>query len=280
MSGFRIDLGVVDPDAAGSYLAGVECDGATYHRGATARDRDRLRQHVLETLGWRILRIWSTDWWTNASREGDRLHEQLGDVLKRGRALRAELQGPASMSEALAEETGLTAGGELATVLPDSVSLSETSPAPEKFYDPAYRDTLAVLVLKLLREEGPLRENRLVQAIARLHGFSRAGREIRDRVMAVVPATSTLTNEGIGRFVWPPGVNPYSWDTFREPAAGEAVDPAEIPLPELIVLARKCMTPGITEETVLIAMRDACGLQRLRETARSRCVEALAAVRN
>ena len=57
VSGFRIDLGVVDPDASGAFLAGIECDGATYHRGATARDRDRLRQVVLEGLGWRILRI-------------------------------------------------------------------------------------------------------------------------------------------------------------------------------------------------------------------------------
>lgn len=61
-SGFRIDLAVVDPRAPGRYLLGVECDGATYHSSATARDRDRLRQEVLESLGWRICRVWSTDW--------------------------------------------------------------------------------------------------------------------------------------------------------------------------------------------------------------------------
>src|SRR5262249_44425921 len=61
-SGFRIDLAVVDPCAPGRYLLGVECDGATYHSSATARDRDRLRQEVLESLGWRICRVWSTDW--------------------------------------------------------------------------------------------------------------------------------------------------------------------------------------------------------------------------
>jgi hypothetical protein len=68
-SGFRIDIGVVHPDHPGTYLVGVECDGATYHSIPTARDRDRLRQHVLEGLGWTILRIWSTDWW--ADREGE-----------------------------------------------------------------------------------------------------------------------------------------------------------------------------------------------------------------
>lgn len=62
-SGYRIDLAVVDPQRPGSYLLGIECDGATYHRGATARDRDKLRQSILEGLGWKLHRIWSTDWW-------------------------------------------------------------------------------------------------------------------------------------------------------------------------------------------------------------------------
>ena len=48
---YRIDLGVVDPKQPGRYLLGVECDGATYHRAATARDRDKLRQAILEGLG-------------------------------------------------------------------------------------------------------------------------------------------------------------------------------------------------------------------------------------
>jgi very-short-patch-repair endonuclease len=61
-SRFHIDLAVVDPSKPGRYLLGIECDGATYHSSATARDRDRLRQDVLEGLDWRICRVWSTDW--------------------------------------------------------------------------------------------------------------------------------------------------------------------------------------------------------------------------
>ena len=65
VSKFRIDLGVIDPDAPGDYLAGIECDGATYHSSPSARDRDRIRQLILENLGWKILRIWSTDYFIN-----------------------------------------------------------------------------------------------------------------------------------------------------------------------------------------------------------------------
>jgi very-short-patch-repair endonuclease len=72
-SGYRIDLAVVDPAVPGRYLLGIECDGATYHRAATARDRDKLRQIILEGLGWKLHRIWSTDWWHDADKEMEKL---------------------------------------------------------------------------------------------------------------------------------------------------------------------------------------------------------------
>jgi len=55
-------LAVRDPEVPGRYLIGIECDGAAYHSASTARDRDRLRQTVLESLGWQLERVWSTDW--------------------------------------------------------------------------------------------------------------------------------------------------------------------------------------------------------------------------
>lgn len=89
-SAFRVDLAVVHPDAPGCYLTGIECDGATYHRSATARDRDMLREHVLRGLGWEILRIWSTDWWVDTKGTLDRVCKQLDDLLVVSRAKRAE----------------------------------------------------------------------------------------------------------------------------------------------------------------------------------------------
>ena len=85
VSGFRVDLGVVHPDYAGRYLAGIECDGASYHSSATARDRDKVRQAVLEDLGWTILRVWSTDWFRNPPTVADRLHVKLVQLLEADR---------------------------------------------------------------------------------------------------------------------------------------------------------------------------------------------------
>ncbi|MCG5500459.1 DUF4011 domain-containing anti-phage protein Hhe [Ectothiorhodospira lacustris] len=69
VAGFFIDVAVIDPGNPGRYLMGIECDGATYHSAKSARDRDRLRQTILERLGWRIRRIWSTDWFKNPQGE-------------------------------------------------------------------------------------------------------------------------------------------------------------------------------------------------------------------
>jgi very-short-patch-repair endonuclease len=89
VSGFRIDLGVRHPDHGGLYLAGVECDGASYHSSATARDRDKVREQVLRGLGWNILRIWSTDWWFNAEEAIERIHLALNEALALSRAAAA-----------------------------------------------------------------------------------------------------------------------------------------------------------------------------------------------
>lgn len=65
VAGFFIDVAVRDPGKPSRYLMGIECDGATYHSAKSVRDRDRLRQTILERLGWNIRRIWSTDWFKN-----------------------------------------------------------------------------------------------------------------------------------------------------------------------------------------------------------------------
>ena len=72
-AGFRIDLAVVDPSDSGRYLVGIECDGESYNSSPVARDRDRLRQQVLEGLGWHIYRVWSTDWYRNRGESEKRL---------------------------------------------------------------------------------------------------------------------------------------------------------------------------------------------------------------
>jgi len=79
---YRIDLGVKHPKYPYGYLMGIECDGATYHSSKSARERDVIRQQVLEGLGWRIYRIWSTDWFSNPTQEFEKLKNYIETLLK------------------------------------------------------------------------------------------------------------------------------------------------------------------------------------------------------
>lgn len=80
-SSFKIDLGLKKPNSS-NYVLAIECDGATYHSSKTARDRDRLRQDILEQMGWRFYRIWSTDWFKNKKAEKERLLNAAKDAIE------------------------------------------------------------------------------------------------------------------------------------------------------------------------------------------------------
>ena len=81
-AGYKIDLAVVDKDDANRYVLAIECDGATYHSSSLARDRDRLRQEVLEGLGWKFHRIWSTDWYHVNKTAKQRLLDAVEEAMK------------------------------------------------------------------------------------------------------------------------------------------------------------------------------------------------------
>lgn len=80
VAGYFIDLGVRERDGNGDFILGIECDGATYHSSKSARDRDRLREEVIRSRGWRLHRIWSTDWFLNQQHEEDRLRLILREI--------------------------------------------------------------------------------------------------------------------------------------------------------------------------------------------------------
>ena len=80
-SGFRIDMAIKHPTQNGKFAIGIECDGASYHSSRTARERDRLRQIVLEDMGWTIYRIWSTDWIKNLKSEEEKLVKAIDTAL-------------------------------------------------------------------------------------------------------------------------------------------------------------------------------------------------------
>jgi very-short-patch-repair endonuclease len=119
VAGFFIDLGVRHPVKAGTFLLGVECDGASYHSGRSARDRDRLRQEILENLGWNIHRIWSTDWFKSRESEIKRLLRRIEELLENDPTYRQE-QEKASRTKSLRQRLITLREMELIAAFPDT----------------------------------------------------------------------------------------------------------------------------------------------------------------
>jgi very-short-patch-repair endonuclease len=229
VSGYRIDIGVVDPRAPGRYLLGVECDGRTYHSGATARDRDRLRQHVLEGLGWEVYRIWSTDWWLDPAEPMRKLLVRLEQLVTEDAP---EVEESLPVSE-VAPVAAPVLPGEPESQLhakqfsPDevaSVALKEYRPAdlaggkPSLFYEAGSKAILRKQLSTVINDEGPVAESMVFKRIARAWDLARTGRRIEELLRSLVPKHVPVTKDG-GVFYWPEGMTPNDWEDFRVPGA-------------------------------------------------------------
>jgi len=228
-SGYRIDLAVVDPRAPGRYLVGIECDGRAYHSGATARDRDRLRQHVLESLGWRIHRIWSTDWWLDPERELHKVTQLLQSLLEAGEEERDEPLVVETQESAVDEKTGpidfhespmTDAPIAAATTVelrspPVYAQASISAGDPIKFYEHSASAELAHHLQLIVDTEGPIAEALLFKKVARAWGLERTGSRITERLKRLVSGSVVRTTEEGTVFYWPTGSKPDAWSIFR-----------------------------------------------------------------
>jgi very-short-patch-repair endonuclease len=172
--GFRIDLALVDPERPGRYVLGIECDGATYHSSATARDRDRLRQEVLESLGWTICRIWSTDWVRDPRRQVARVLEAFDrarntspiDEKTPPRASEPQRRTPTTTNE---NGNGKDSGSH-----PQQFNFSDIDDVPSDLVDQ--------LLVEVLGQNGATPTDDLTRATARRLGFTRTGNKISQRL--------------------------------------------------------------------------------------------------
>jgi hypothetical protein len=180
-AGFRIDLGVRHPDRPGQYLLAVECDGAAYHAALWARERDRLRQDLLENLGWRFHRIWSTDWFHHRSREIQRLSAALNQARLaardgiRVRGANDRAVKPTVVAQDAAPE--LIEIDHLALSAPPYVR-AELSVRSNLEPHEAPIAQLADLVMKIVEIEGPIHIDEVARRITSTFGKSRAGNRI------------------------------------------------------------------------------------------------------
>ncbi|MBU9723340.1 MULTISPECIES: DUF3320 domain-containing protein [Bacillaceae] len=199
-AGFFIDLAVVDPESPGRYLLGIECDGAAYHSARSARDRDRLRQEVLEGLGWTIHRIWSTDWFRHQDRELKRVVEAIekAKIYAKANAVPVKKTKPTNkgVQEISRDETAEKA---TSSVVPYEMADLDISLNGEEIHNiPA--TILAEWVLEVVKVESPIHVNELMKRICHAVGIRRVGTRIQQRFEDVLNDCEEVVRKD--DFIW------------------------------------------------------------------------------
>lgn len=272
-SSYRIDIGVREHEDPDRYRLGIECDGATYARAHTARDRDRIRHEVLGRLGWHLERVWSTDWWSDAEREVRRLtdavavtrrttagapnatHEDAADSEKvdTNNAASADERSRARPErfERAAPQSAPTADGEVPRAGSPYPGSSEGNAVGDSdaFYDSASDARLVACLTEHLDREAPLHVDRLTRLVAEQFDIDRVTQRVQTRVLealASMEPTPTLADD----FVWHAEQDPDDYRGFRTASSdddvnrsAEEIPPIEIANAAEWLLARQISLP-------------------------------------
>lgn len=244
VSKFRVDLGIIHPDHPGEYLAGVECDGATYHGSPSARDRDRVRHGILENLGWRLIRLWSTDYFQDHEAAISKVHIRLNEILETDRN-RTEFKAEKAASSPQSSKvfgSGLvienTSNND--DVKNDSHVALSCVYDHARYFEDDYKLTLIEIAKGILVEKNGITMHELALDIANLHGLSRTSRKQVQHLVRLVEPWCGIKQIGDHQpVVW------LSRENIVDEMEWRGLDPwgdergwAEIPYPEAKGLAR------------------------------------------
>lgn len=266
VAGFFIDLAVPHPEQPGRYLLGIECDGAQYHSSRCARDRDRLRQQVLEDRGWTIARVWSTDWFRDPDRQTKKLVDALAAVRAKPHGARPIARKPEPQPELARHAPASVAPPPL---LARYVEASFATPATP-IHD-LRRDDLAEIVWRILEVEAPVHRDEIAKRITSLWGLSRTGGRIAgavDDALHLLQSRKRTLAEG--DFFSIPGKRVIPRD--RAGAASTSLRKAEyLPSAEIHAALRTAVSSnqGIDEERLLVEALHLLGFKTIGQQVRA-----------
>lgn len=292
-SGYRLDLAVEDPETPGRYLLGIESDGPGYRSGRTARDRERLRQEALQRLGWKLHRVWSSDWVRDSQGELD----QIARMVEESRAEALCIVAEKAVAEAEAPEMSVSGTPEEGDeVLVPAVPVAAAS-APACMHGQPYkrvawsdhRDLIARFkahpeeavreaVEQVVKEEGPVHPLIVHDRLKELTKVAGSRKRSLDLGKCVSEAAADLTSQGRvltdGTFLWPLGMDTPPLRTTPGPERRELwyVCMKEVELAVMSVVE----DAGAVEEKALVTRTAAIyGYRRPSPEARSRIHEAV-----
>jgi len=222
VSSYKMDLAVKDPEDPQRYLIGIECDGLMYLQAHTVRDRERIRQEILQNLGWNLVRIWSTDWIKNPQEAAERLIETIENCRKNNKEEKEGIVKPASylIERSNGKQTSDSKGPAPAPqekAPQGQAEPKEIKPLSVKFpvyqtYKGFYRhnkilnewiNNLRDILIDIVTAESPIHIDQAFQRMLSLFPENRMGARIRRRLEETLQyAIITKKIKRLGDFLW------------------------------------------------------------------------------
>jgi hypothetical protein len=217
-SAYKIDIGIVHPDYPNQYLLAILCDGPTYRSARTSGDREIVQPGVLKSLGWNIMKVWSTEWWEDP---GEVTQSILASIHKAEQGIATE---PEQDVLTLTEEEIPFAFQET-RVLRTETRYYEAANVPivratgsEDFFLYSYRETIKSQINEVLIIEAPISKNLLIKRVLLGWGIGRAGSRIATHFELVFRDLNLpQTNDNGNVIFWRHDQQPDSYLIYRLP---------------------------------------------------------------
>ncbi|HLU46744.1 MAG TPA: AAA domain-containing protein, partial [Planctomycetota bacterium] len=245
----RHRLGLAVRDAGkGSYILGIDTDGPAWQEQGTARDRERLRQQVLEGLGWRVHQVWSTEWLRNARGELDRILAAI-ERAKEG-ALEPEvlpLLDAAQKKASSRKKAPRRARPAEDLVRPYTVAMLDPAGEPDEFGESAR--AIAARLVATVRAEAPIHKSEATRRVAACWKIPKITRSVEETITAAIDKAAAEERIRIDAedFLWLPGeaddLVPRSREAENAPRDADLIALEELATAAAIVLDRELRVP-------------------------------------
>lgn len=270
-SGYRVDIGIVDPNDKGKYLLGILCDGYNYNSAKSARDREITRGKVLKLLGWRISRVWAMEWWENRDTALQKLLSDIDNAVKGNWD---------DKEQEPVEEIGTTIVEENSEILDETrarpYNRAELTLFENVTPDEVASGSRAYLILRLfdsiIQAEAPISKGLLLKRTIAVLGISRIGPRLSAYFDALLKSRPYLFTEADGMvFYWNKEQVPNLYNIYRPDSDRDALDiaPEEVsvavcevldqqgalPEEDLLRQVAKCFNFSRMGDNVILSMR-------------------------
>ncbi|MCK9452027.1 MAG: DUF3320 domain-containing protein [Bacteroidales bacterium] len=228
-SGYKIDIGVVNPEKPSEYILGILTDGKTYRAAKTAKDREIVQIGVLKMLGWNIYKLWTPDWWDNPQKA----IQNIVHAIEAAKSLKEKTMEPENPKIPAEQKRKEISNLKLQSITqqiiepiqrhtPYKTCLLEQSylNSSDEFFDSQLQPAIKRQINRVLEIEAPISHTLLSRRIINAWGISRLGVRLNEYLSTLYSTLSlTQTNQNGTLFYWHKDQEPEHYAIFR--VAGE-----------------------------------------------------------